>query len=97
MLPLIDVPLTISELTGPGPVISAVTPEDADLTRNAGTGGEQLVSASLSPVACSMTRAIPYQIRCWRSGSAMQLVAIYTRWIAGQDRLIRTSSAWDAV
>lgn len=41
-LPLIDVPLTISELTGPGPVISAVTSEDADLTRNAGTGGEAI-------------------------------------------------------
>ena len=41
-LPLIDVPLTPSELTGPGPVISAITPEDADLTRNAGTGGEAI-------------------------------------------------------
>jgi protocatechuate 3,4-dioxygenase beta subunit len=41
-LPLIDVPLTLSELTGPGPVISSVTPEDADLTRNAGTGGEAI-------------------------------------------------------
>ena len=41
-LPLIEIPLTISELTGPGPVISAVTPEDADLTRNAGTGGEAI-------------------------------------------------------
>jgi protocatechuate 3,4-dioxygenase, beta subunit len=41
-LPLIDVPLTISELTGPGPTMSAVTPEDADLTRNAGTGGEAI-------------------------------------------------------
>src|SRR5690348_6702744 len=41
-LPLIDVPLTISELTGPGPAISAVTLEDADLTRNAGTGGEAI-------------------------------------------------------
>lgn len=40
--PLIDVPLTITELTGPGPVISAITPEDADLTRNAGTGGEAI-------------------------------------------------------
>jgi protocatechuate 3,4-dioxygenase beta subunit len=36
------VPLTLSELTGPGPVISSVTPEDADLTRNAGTGGEAI-------------------------------------------------------
>jgi len=41
-LPLIDVPLTISELTGPGPTMSAVTPQDADLTRNAGTGGEAI-------------------------------------------------------
>jgi protocatechuate 3,4-dioxygenase beta subunit len=41
-LPLIDVPLTLSELTGPGPAISAATPEDADLTRNAATGGEAI-------------------------------------------------------
>jgi protocatechuate 3,4-dioxygenase beta subunit len=41
-LPLVDVPLTLSELTGPGPLLSAVTPEDADLTRNAGTGGEAI-------------------------------------------------------
>lgn len=41
-LPLIDVPLTLSELTGPGAVLSAITPEDADLTRNAGTGGEAI-------------------------------------------------------
>ena len=43
--PLLDVPLTLSELTGPGPALSAVTPvtrEDADLTRNAGTGGEAI-------------------------------------------------------
>ena len=39
-LPLVEAPLTLSELTGPGPAISAITPEDADLTRNAGTGGE---------------------------------------------------------
>ena len=41
-LPLIDVPLTLSELTGPGPAIGAVTPADADLTRNAGTDGEAI-------------------------------------------------------
>src|SRR5689334_23606511 len=41
-LPLIDVPLTLSELTGPGPAVGVVTPEDADLTRNAGTGGEAI-------------------------------------------------------
>ena len=41
-LPLVEAPLTLSELTGPGPAISAITPEDADLTRNAGTGGEAI-------------------------------------------------------
>lgn len=41
-LPLVEVPLTLSELTGPGPAVSDVTPEDADLTRNAGTGGEAI-------------------------------------------------------
>lgn len=41
-LPLIEVPLTFSELTGPGPATSAITPEDADLTRNAGTGTEAI-------------------------------------------------------
>jgi len=40
--PLVDVPLTLTELTGPGPANSAITPEDADLTRNAGTGAEAL-------------------------------------------------------
>jgi protocatechuate 3,4-dioxygenase, beta subunit len=39
---LLEVPLTLTELTGPGPAVSAVTPEDADLTRNAGTGGEAI-------------------------------------------------------
>src|SRR5579859_2205191 len=40
--PLIAVPLTLSELSGPGPALSAITAEDADLTRNAGTGGEAI-------------------------------------------------------
>ena len=42
LLPLIEVPMTLSELTGPGPAISSITPEDADLTLNAGTGGEAI-------------------------------------------------------
>jgi protocatechuate 3,4-dioxygenase beta subunit len=36
----VDLPRTLSELTGPGPALSAVVPEDANLTRNAGTGRE---------------------------------------------------------
>ncbi len=51
-LALVDVPLTLSELTGPGPVISAVTPEDADLTRNAGTGGEAIGQRIIVDGAC---------------------------------------------
>src|SRR5690606_7393015 len=31
-----------SEVTGPGPAWSAASKEDADLTRNAGTGGEAI-------------------------------------------------------
>jgi protocatechuate 3,4-dioxygenase beta subunit len=41
-LPLVQVPLTLSELTGPGPAVSEVTADDADLTRNASTGGEAI-------------------------------------------------------
>jgi protocatechuate 3,4-dioxygenase beta subunit len=41
-MPLVDLPLTLSELTGPGPANSTITLEDADLTTNAGTGGEAI-------------------------------------------------------
>ncbi|MDR7484910.1 MAG: protocatechuate 3,4-dioxygenase subunit beta [Armatimonadota bacterium] len=40
--PLIPLPATLSELTGPGPAVSALSAEDADLTRNMGTGGEAI-------------------------------------------------------
>ena len=33
---------TLSEITGPGPALAEVTEEDADLTRNAGTGEEAI-------------------------------------------------------
>jgi protocatechuate 3,4-dioxygenase beta subunit len=38
----IDTPLTLSVLTGPGPALRAVRPEESDLTTNAGTGGEAI-------------------------------------------------------
>jgi protocatechuate 3,4-dioxygenase beta subunit len=41
-LPMVEVPLTASELTRPRLDVSRVTAEDADLTRNAGTGREAL-------------------------------------------------------
>ncbi|MGH3441141.1 MAG: protocatechuate 3,4-dioxygenase subunit beta [Nitriliruptorales bacterium] len=37
-----ELALTLTELTGPGPAVSEVTKEDADLTTNAGTGGEAI-------------------------------------------------------
>jgi protocatechuate 3,4-dioxygenase beta subunit len=37
--PLEMLPSTLSELTGPGPVISSIVREDSDLTRNSGTDG----------------------------------------------------------
>ncbi len=40
--PLVQVPPTLSELTGPGPAVSAQSTEDTDLTRNSGTGGEAI-------------------------------------------------------
>lgn len=40
--PLVPLEHTLSEITGPGPALAEVTPEDADLTRNAGTGHEAM-------------------------------------------------------
>ena len=43
----IVVPLTLSELTGPGPAVSELTTEDADLTTNAGTGSAAIGQRSI--------------------------------------------------
>ncbi|WP_052668708.1 protocatechuate 3,4-dioxygenase subunit beta [Nitriliruptor alkaliphilus] len=40
--PLVRLEHTLSEITGPGPALAEVTEEDADLTRNAGTGQEAM-------------------------------------------------------
>lgn len=39
---LVQIVQTLSEVTGPGPVWSEMAAEDADLTTNAGTGGEAI-------------------------------------------------------
>jgi protocatechuate 3,4-dioxygenase beta subunit len=39
MQPLHELPRTLSEITGPGPLLSSIAREDGDLTRNAGTDG----------------------------------------------------------
>ena len=41
-LGLVQIVQTLSEVTGPGPVWSELSSEDADLTTNAGTGGEAI-------------------------------------------------------
>lgn len=40
--PALATPYTLSELTGPGRIMSPVVEEDCDLTRNAGGGGEAI-------------------------------------------------------
>ncbi|MGQ0568039.1 MAG: protocatechuate 3,4-dioxygenase subunit beta [Armatimonadota bacterium] len=40
--PLVELPHTLSESTGPGPAISLLNAEDADLTQNTATGGEAI-------------------------------------------------------
>jgi len=40
--PLVEFRPTLSEVTGPGPALSAVAQEDSDLTRNSGTGAEAI-------------------------------------------------------
>ncbi len=80
---LVDVPLTLSELTGPGPQVSAVTPEDADLTRNAGTGGEaigqriivtgRVLDADGQPVAHTL-------VEVWQANAAGRYIHRRDQW-----------------
>jgi len=45
--PLVRVPQTLSEITGPGPVVSALSSADTDLTTNSGTGQPALGERSI--------------------------------------------------
>ena len=40
--PLLELPHTLSERTGPGPAVSALSSEDTDLTQNMAAGGEAI-------------------------------------------------------
>ncbi|HWQ14777.1 MAG TPA: protocatechuate 3,4-dioxygenase subunit beta [Roseiflexaceae bacterium] len=82
-LPLVDVPLTLSELTGPGPAISAVTPEDADLTRNAGTGGEAIGQRIIvtGRVLDATGRPIPGTlVEVWQANAAGRYIHRNDQW-----------------
>jgi protocatechuate 3,4-dioxygenase beta subunit len=82
-LPLIDVPLTLSELTGPGPAISRLTPEDADLTRNAGTGGEAIGQRIVVTGRVLDKQGAPLPntlIEVWQANAAGRYVHRNDRW-----------------
>jgi protocatechuate 3,4-dioxygenase beta subunit len=74
---LVEVPLTLSERTGPGPVVSTVTPEDADLTRNAGTGGEAIGQRIIvtGRVVDASGEPVPYALlEIWQANAAGRYV-----------------------
>ena len=86
--PLIDVPLTLSELTGPGPAVSAVTPADADLTTNAATGGEALGQRIIvtGRVLDEYERPVPNTlIEIWQANSAGRYLHRRDSWPAPLD------------
>jgi protocatechuate 3,4-dioxygenase beta subunit len=83
LLPLIDVPFSLSELTGPGPAISAVTPEDADLTRNAGTGGEAIGQRIIvtGRVLDDAGRPVPHTLlEIWQANAAGRYLHKRDQW-----------------
>jgi protocatechuate 3,4-dioxygenase beta subunit len=85
---LIDIPLSLSELTGPGPALSAVTPEDADLTRNAGTGGEALGQRIIvaGTVTDEQSQPIPNTlIEIWQANAAGRYLHRSDSWPAPLD------------
>ena len=87
-LPLIEVPLTLSELTGPGPVISGITPEDADLTRNARTGGEA-IGQRIIVIGCVLDdrgRPVPNTLlEIWQVNAAGRYLHKRDQWPAPLD------------
>lgn len=76
-LPLVQVPLTIVELTGPRHIASHVTPEDADLTRNAGTGGEAIGQRIIVAGQVSDASGAPVRdalVEVWQANAAGRYV-----------------------
>jgi protocatechuate 3,4-dioxygenase, beta subunit len=86
--PLIEVPLTIAELTGPGPILSRTTPEDADLTTNAGTGGEAIGQRIVvtGRVLDELGAPIPHTlIEIWQCNAAGRYLHRRDQWPAPLD------------
>lgn len=82
-MPLIDIPLTLSELTGPGPAISSITPADADLTTNAGTGGEAIGQRIIVTGRVLDDAGNPFPntlLEIWQANSAGRYMHRVDRW-----------------
>ena len=80
---LLEVPLTLTELTGPGPALRAITPEDADLTRNAGTGGEAMGQRIIvtGRVLDELDQPIPHTLlEIWQTNAAGRYVHRADQW-----------------
>ena len=86
--PPVAIPLTLSELTGPGPAISAVTPADADLTRNAGTGGEAIGQRIIVTGRVLDAHGVPVPhtlVEVWQANAAGRYVHKVDDWPAPLD------------
>ena len=92
-LPLVEVPLTASELTRPRVDVGLVTADDADLTRNAGTGGEALGQRIIVAGRVSNEDGSPVAGALLEIWQAMPPAATSTSATTGRARSIRTFSA----
>ena len=76
---LVQIVETLSEITGPGPAWSALAPEDADLTTNAGQGGTAIGQRSIvtGRVLDEFGRAVPGTlIEVWQANASGR----YSHW-----------------
>jgi len=81
--PLVEVPLTLSEMTGPWRPAERVTPEDADLTRNARTGGEAIGQRIIVTGHVTDERRMPLPnmlIEIWQANAAGRYVHKGDQW-----------------
>jgi len=82
-MPLVEVPLELAELKGPLPNAILVSPGDADLTRNAGTGGEAIGQRLVvtGRVLDSRSAAMPdVLIEVWQANAAGRYIHKNDQW-----------------
>jgi protocatechuate 3,4-dioxygenase, beta subunit len=85
---LVDVPLTLSELVGPGPALSEISQEDADLTRNAASGGEALGQRIIVTGCVTAENGEPVPdtlIEIWQANAAGRYLHQRDQWPAPLD------------